>query len=267
MFFNEEELLEIRLNELDKVVDKFVIVEAHQTFAGQDRELMFSRLPKSLIQKFEDKIIYTAVQLPYGSENSQFANRAREIAQRESIKRVLQKINVQDDDIVMVSDMDEIPAHEDISRIQQGPGPYVFLHDAFYYYVNNRYIVNNDDKWFGTAAFRWHQLKDIHPTHPRDLTFITEKRTAYERIKSGWHFSYLGGLEAVQKKILSFSAPQEWGHNGVMDLLESRLNKNEDLFGRSQIKLQRIDLDETNYPQHLIDNQEKFHHLILSKEG
>jgi len=264
MFFNEEELLEIRLHELDSVVDKFVIVEAHQTFAGQDRDLVFPKLAHKW-DEFRDKIIYASVRMPYGTQNSRFANRAREIYQRESIKEVLRKNDIQDRDVVLVSDMDEIPSKDDILYAANGPQPAVFMQDAFYYYVNNRYIAHNNEKWYGTAVFRWYHLKDMKPSHPCDLTFIEEKKRSYHTISSGWHFSYLGGTESVKNKVLAFAAPDEWGTQGVLESLEARLSTNQDLFGRQAIRLKRIDLDEIKYPKYLLENQKKFSHLIMEK--
>ena len=263
LFFNEEDLLDLRLNELSGAVDKFVIIEAHQTFAGHDRDLVFP-LIEDKFSEFKDQIIYASVQMPYGKENSRFANRAREIHQREHIKTVLKDNGVKDEDRVLISDLDEIPDKDYLLQATQDTQNYVFLQDAFYYYVNNRYIAAGNSKWYGTISVKWEHLKTIKPSSPTDLTFIISKKQDYIPIEAGWHFSYLGGAEAIKNKVLSFSAADEYGSSSSLNSLESRFQNNQDLFGRPEIQFRPISLGDIKYPDYLLNNQEKFHHLILS---
>lgn len=110
-FFNELGILEIRLNELYDVVDYFVIVEAKKTHSGQQKELYF-QANRDKFKKFEDKIIYIVTDLPPIKNNDRWE---LENYQRDQIDKGLSKCN--DDDIILISDADEIPKKEDIPKI------------------------------------------------------------------------------------------------------------------------------------------------------
>ena len=109
IFFNELELLKVRLEELNPYVDKFVLVESHETFSGKDKPLYYSE-NKELFKEFEDKIIH--VVLPKTNLNGTWQ---REAHQRNQIVRGLQ--GCQKDDIIMVSDLDEIPRGSQLNQV------------------------------------------------------------------------------------------------------------------------------------------------------
>ena len=110
-FFNEMELLEIRLNELYDEVDHFVIVENPLTFSGNEKELYFEK-NKERFKKFEDKIIHVV-----GPKRPEEGVWAREEAQRNDILLGLK--DAKEDDIIIVSDLDEIVKKEKIKEIKK----------------------------------------------------------------------------------------------------------------------------------------------------
>ena len=124
MYFDEDLLLELRLNSLDKFVKKFVITEATYTHNGSKKELRFDI---NKFKKFKDKIIYIVVDEQPSNilkilENDTKTQRgeklilngmARDYFQRESLSKGLEKI--QDDDLILVSDLDEIPNLENLN--------------------------------------------------------------------------------------------------------------------------------------------------------
>jgi beta-1,4-mannosyl-glycoprotein beta-1,4-N-acetylglucosaminyltransferase len=110
-FFNELDVLEARLNELHNVVDRFVIVEATETFQGKSKPLYFSD-NRDRFKAFDDKITHIVVEFPSRNlmtavcTNPSDENWAREHYQRDQISRGL--IEAKPDDLIIVSDVDEI---------------------------------------------------------------------------------------------------------------------------------------------------------------
>lgn len=124
-FFNELDLLEIRLNELDPVVDKFVLVEATRTFQKQPKPLYFEE-NKSRFKDFEHKIIHVVV-----DEYPNFFSRFRiptpmdyDNHQKNQIIRGLK--DAKPDDVIIYSDLDEIPRAEKIMQYKDVPGIKIF---------------------------------------------------------------------------------------------------------------------------------------------
>ncbi|MFZ2310324.1 MAG: N-acetylglucosaminyltransferase, partial [Patescibacteria group bacterium] len=129
-FFNELDLLEIRLNILDGVVDKFVLVEATKTFSNIDKPLYFNE-NKERFKKFEDKIIHIIVD-DYPVFETAWTY---DWHQRNCIARGL--VNCKLDDVILVSDLDEIPDPSKIIEYKDYPGVKVFKQRMFYYFLNN----------------------------------------------------------------------------------------------------------------------------------
>ena len=126
-YFNEDVVLDVRLNTLDKFVDYFVIVEGNKTWQNNSKELKFDI---NKYEKFKDKIIYIKVtDLPDGRDPY-----LRENHQRNSILKGL--INSKDQDIIIISDLDEIPNPEVINNFKTQMRYAVFKQRHFYYKLN-----------------------------------------------------------------------------------------------------------------------------------
>ena len=108
-FFNELDLLEIRLNSLDPYVDCFILSEATKTFSGLDKPLYYQE-NKERFKKFSDKIIHNIVEDNTPQELHPYE---RDIFQKNSIKEIVLK-NVSDDDAIIWSDIDEVPNPEEL---------------------------------------------------------------------------------------------------------------------------------------------------------
>lgn len=205
-FFNELDLLEIRLEELNSVVDKFVIIEAKQTHSGLKKELNFLK-EKNRFAKYLNKIIYISVDL---SNSPDFRNLpgyvqrdyldknpsvwSREIYQRNCITMGLKNANP--DDIILISDIDEIPSAKSFKKItptRLKNKILSFEQNLFYYYFN--YIT--DQKWYGTKAVLFNNLNSPEEIRMSPNNYIIKN--------GGWHFSFLGGVEKISEKIGSFS--------------------------------------------------------------
>ena len=268
-FFNELDLLEIRLNVLNDVVDRFVLVEATKAHSGKDKPLYFND-NKERYKAFQHKIIHIIVDdypvctSPWAYENHQ----------RNAILRGLTQ--AQSDDAIMISDMDEIPRPDLVRNHAQTKTTVLFIQKLYYYFMN--YLnVSNPDWPLGTKLFPYQYflgddskikapyneflLPELnHGVTPTKMRFDENVMVIHN---AGWHFSYLGGTEAIIKKIQS-TAHQEFNsakNTDPKEILEQiRLGK--DIFGRGD-RFFGVPIDE-EYPQYIRENQEKFQHLIFS---
>jgi beta-1,4-mannosyl-glycoprotein beta-1,4-N-acetylglucosaminyltransferase len=236
-FFNELDILEIRLNELYDVVDYFVIVENSLTFSGNPKPLYFEE-NKQRFSKFSNKIIHIVGQKVEIAKDAW----VREIAQRNDIMLGLK--NAKDDDIVIISDVDEIVKKEKIREIRD-------------FFINNenslrlamkmyRYFLNRRDMevniWPLAYAITYKTLKTFSPQY---------FRTQYQHINTlsdaGWHFTSLGWTKENTYKLNS------WSHQ------ERNLPKNKDpyklLKKARKGKLVKIN---DSYPRYVVENIDYF---------
>lgn len=232
LFFNELDLLKIRLNELNDSVDKFVLVESSKTFSGKNKPFYFEK-NKTKFKKFLPKIIHLKISDFSGVKTTKlfiekshftfvkknFNTWANEFFQRNYISKGLS--DCRDNDIILISDVDEIPNKNVFKRLNNLKGIAGFEQDVFYYYLNN----HSDQKIIGTRAIRKKFL-----TSPQEIRMATN----YKVIKNaGWHFSFLGGINQIKKKIKSFSH-QEYNQKHFMDSAHLLFNINNglDIFNR-----------------------------------
>lgn len=257
-FFKELDLLEIRLNELDQVVDYFVLVEASKTQSKLDKPFYFEE-NKDRYSKFLDKIIHIKLE-NYPEENGW----AMENFQRNAVILGLQQLNISTTDRIMISDMDEIPRAEAIISSLNDPkfkDLLVYTLDIdFYVYFMNLKAVNKI--WPGTVIFKPEVLNKF------SIQNIKDEKNNYHKIPdAGWHFSWLGGYKKIREKALSCIEPydkskipsEEDFKNYFTEYLE---NPSKKFIHIEDLNMQGIDLrlnlDYSNYPKYLLDNFEKF---------
>ena len=232
MYFDEDLLLDLRLNHLNKFVKKFVITEATYTHNGNKKKLQFD-IKK--FQKFKDKIIYLVVDkqpknIMQLDENDSKEKRgeklilngmARDYFQRENLKRGL--LNTSDEDLILVSDLDEIPNLENIDFSKIKNNIVIFEQKMFYYKFN---LFYSDFVWQGTKGTKsknflspqW--LRNIkgkkYSKWRLDTLFSKKKYSNLFFIKNGgWHFAYLRTPEELEKKLLNFAHHYEFEESGL----------------------------------------------------
>lgn len=275
LFFNEFDLLELRLNIMNDIVDKFVIVEATRTFSKKPKELNY-QLYKNRYKDFHDKIIHVVVD-KYPTFFSKFRKVNSwdyDINQRNHLINGLSGCS--SEDVIIISDIDEIPRPEKVIEYKDTSGIKIFEQRLFYYYLNcintysdisapisgskNSVNINDISYWRGTAMFHF---KDIdRPIYDMYMQRNYAEKNGHTIIKeAGWHFSYLGGVNNIINKIKSASHVEfdtDYFNDPVR--IEKVLNQGIDLFDRN-IKYSFVNIDET-YPKFLLQNIEKFKHLI-----
>jgi len=242
----ENDLLEVRLNELYDIVDKFVLVESKYTHSGLPKPLYFGE-DKQRFSKFLDKIEHIIVEEFEGCK----CNWEREKFQRDAISRGL--TNCKPDDIIIISDSDELPKAKTLLKCKDLPGIKVLEQFQYNFFLN--YINDKEKIWRRGPRVLFY--KDFNNNAD------SIRYTQGELIKDGgWHFSFLGGLESIKSKIRNFSHQE---YNNDYYLNDNRLQKTIldglDIFERGY-KYKIVNID-GSFPVYLKKNKAKFQHLIL----
>ena len=232
MYFDEDLLLDLRLNYLDKFVKKFVITEATYTHNGNKKKLRFDI---NKFKKFKDKITYLVVDkqpdnilnIVEGESEKKRGEKlilngmARDYYQRDVLKKGL--TNTLDNDLILVSDLDEIPNLNSLDFSMIKNDILIFEQKMFYYKLNLFYENYN---WLGTRATKsknflspqWlRNIKGKNYSKWRIDTLFSKKK--YSNLKfvknGGWHFTCLRTPEDLEKKLLNFAHHYEFEDSGL----------------------------------------------------
>ena len=261
-FFDEEHLLDLRLNILDEFVDFFVFVESTTDHQGKIKKLNYD--PKKF-KKFSKKIIYIvvddtaeAIKKPHiGGES------LVEQHQRNSLMRGLKKCN--DDDLVILSDVDEIPDLNKLNLLDKKSKYAVFSQRMYNYKIN--LLNETESNWHGSKICLKKNLKS--PQWLRNLKFKKYPFWRIDKTKNlqiiengGWHFAYLKNPEDILKKIRS-SAHGEFNKIDFANLenIEKKIKIGKDIFDRN-IKYKKVQID-NSFPNYIVKNKEKFKQWII----
>ena len=248
MFFDEEMLLDFRLSYLNSYVDKFIIVESQYSHSGEKKKLLFDM---KKYQKFKDKIVYIVVDKePINIskvlkddddliKNSKYILNAakRENFQRNCIQQGL--MHADSDDLILISDLDEIPNLENIN-LNDIKNNLIFFKQKLYYYKFN--LKLDSFKWYGTKACRMKNL-----ISPQWLRNIKDKKYPFWRIDTifsktkyhdiffvengGWHFSYMKTAKNIEKKLSSYLHHREYDLDPLgKDKILEMMNKKEPVY-------------------------------------
>lgn len=263
LFFNEFDVLELRLNELCDVVDYFVLVEAPCTHTGQPKPLYF-REQAERFRPFADKIIHIIVDdMPATADPWQ-----RDSFQRNAIARGLGDLAA--DDFVMISDVDEIPRREVVAALRQERGDMVGLRMPLSYFRVNFVNVQGAPHTVWTVAVRGRCLTTPQAVRDSRARLARNRwrdrwRCAFRVIPyAGWHFSYLGGEEHVRGKVRAFTH-QEFNRDELMAGLdlEQLMAGGRDVFQRPGFTWTTVAVDDT-FPQAIRHAPERFASYIAA---
>ena len=285
-FFDEEMLLDLRLNVMNKYVDKFVITEATYMHNGKPKKLNFDIKKYT---KFKDKIIYIVVnnQPPdlfeiYESDKNKNDVRGQKLVlngykrdnyQRQKAAEYLK--NIDDDDWIIINDIDEIPNLENINLSEINNKIVIFKQQIFYYKFN---LLYPKVSWFGSKACKKKEF--ISPQWLRNLkhkkypfwrldTIFSKKK--YKNIihinNGGWHFTNIKSAEDIEKKLLNYTHHYEFEQSGLnIDDLKKKIEDKKIIYDhgvdqrkpkwRSEKTLTKIDLKEM--PIYLQENSSKY---------
>lgn len=198
-FFNELDLLELRLSELDPVVDRFVIVESNRTHKGTLKPLYYAE-NKARFAAWHDKIVHIVCPLLDDGDGLP-AIRRREMTQRNAILQGIR--DCVDTDIILISDCDEIPRSHLVPKWLDDGIVATYLQKLYYYNLNT---YAPDRLWPGTRVCRVSDARALSPHVIRNgLGQPDHIYPQYRHISDGgWHYSYFGGAVAIHNKMTEF---------------------------------------------------------------
>ncbi len=232
MYFDEDLLLDLRFNILNKYIKKFVITEATYTHNGTKKELRFDI---NKFKKFKDKIDYIVVDKPppnilnliKGESEGKRGEKlilngmARDYFQREHLNKGITQ--AEEEDLILISDLDEIPNLENLDFSKIGNKILLFEQKMFYYKLN---LFYENLTWLGSKATKkknflspqW--LRNIkgknYPKWRLDVLFSKKKYSNLFFVKNGgWHFTCLRTPEELEKKLLNFAHHYEFEVSGL----------------------------------------------------
>jgi beta-1,4-mannosyl-glycoprotein beta-1,4-N-acetylglucosaminyltransferase len=268
-YFNDDLITDLRLNTLDQFVDKFIIVEATTDHAGVKKELNF-KLNK--YEKFKDKIRYIVVDdLPkntkpfYYNRRMWHKNMVREEYQRNQIMRGL--YDAEDEDLIIISDNDEIPNLENIKNIKIKN--YAVFNQKFYRYKFNL-LSEAQTPYQGSRIVKKRYLKGR--ITPQWLRHQYTKRIKPWQIHryftnpqvisdGGWHFSFMISPEKIRFKMKAY------GHGELntekftdVNYIRNRIDNHMDVFSDTLLKKKEVD---DSFPSYIKNNREKFKEFLV----
>jgi glycosyltransferase involved in cell wall biosynthesis len=235
-FFNEFDILKLRLNYLQDVVDYFVISECNYTHSGNSKPYYLNEVIQELDNNIQQKIVRVKYEPDISDYN--FSNREEcdfesgfwklERGQRNHILEGLKDFS--SNDLFMLSDADEIPRVEIIRQLktQQLSSDFVATAKCDIFYYN--FKTFNDSFWGGTV------FTTVANALNKNCDFLRYKSYEFPFIdKAGWHFSYFGDPEKIRTKLQSF-AHQEFNKDAIIsdsNILDS-IESKKDLLGRNE---------------------------------
>ena len=258
MYFDEDLMVELRLNILNEYVDKFVIVEATRDHAGKKKKLNFDIKKFS---NFENKINYIVVDdIPEKVESYKKGwspNFFRENFNRNAINRALTECSP--NDLIIISDADEIPNLKILEKVKFKKFA-IFKQKEFIYKLN----LLSDQNWNGSAICYKKYLKS--PQWLRDKKFT--RRGFIRKIffktqfleNGGWHFSFLKKPESIVKKLNSY-AHSEFAVFGNNEFIKKNIEQKK-FFIDPNKNLKVVPIDDS-YPNYIRLNKEKYLEWIL----
>ena len=284
MFFDEEMLLDLRLNILNKYVDKFVITEATYMHSGKPKKLIFDI---NQFSKFKDKIIYKVIDkqpdnIETINKNDDIHTKGRKLIhnsikrenyQREMAKKFLE--DAQDEDIIIINDIDEIPNLDEINFSNIYNKIIIFKQKIFYYKFNLLYanLIWHGSrackkKFFKTPQWLRNAKYKKYPIWRIDIFFSNMKYNNIHYVENGgWHFTNMKSPENLEKKFLNFLHHQDFEASGLKleNIKEMIKNKKiiydldvdqKDYKWKGTKKLSKVPLSEM--PDYLSNNYKKY---------
>jgi beta-1,4-mannosyl-glycoprotein beta-1,4-N-acetylglucosaminyltransferase len=238
-FYNELDLLEIRLNVLGPYVDYFILGECEETFSGKPKPLYYNE-NKERFAKWQHKIIHFKNDKIETEDPFERAG-----IQKDSLRNLLYHLDLKEDDLVYFGDLDEIWKPQDIKDDKV----YNLRQLNYSYYLNSR----SSEEWVGTVVGKWGTIKTDTFNH---------WRANHDKVldNGGWHFTNMGGEEQILKKLDAYDH-QEANVPYVREGLKFRMDTGLDYLGRDKDwKGEPFTFwkDETELPKYLLDNKEKY---------
>ena len=281
MYFDEDMILDIRLNILNKYVSHFIICEANFNHNGTKRKLKFDI---NKFSKFKEKIIYISLdKQPHNLKeiissddkaikNSKILDNAllRENFQRNFLQNKIKDFN--DEDLIIISDVDEIPNLENFTY----KAKITFFEQKMFYYKLN--LLHKNFKWYGSKI-----VKKKHLISPQWLRNIKSKKYPFWRLDTlfsnvkynninfvkdgGWHFTNVKSAEEIDFKMKNFLHHLEYEESGLdANEVKKIISKKKVFYDHNADKREKkwsaeinlVKEDNKFLPNYITENKERF---------
>ena len=248
IYNNEDLILELRLNFLNKYVDKFILVEAKFDHSGKLKNKFNFDISK--FEKFRNKIEYLKIE----NFPNKFIDWERENYQRNYISNALN--NLDNDDQVIISDVDEIPNLQNLSGILNKREKYTAFKQKMFYYKFN--LLNlTESPWYGSKMCKMRYLRS--PQWLRDQKVKNYPFYRFDKIKwntiddGGWHFSNIMTPQQISEKIKSF-AHSEYNKPEFTNVenIKNKIQDKKDIFNRN-FEFKKL-TSEKELPNYIFEN-------------
>ena len=257
-YFNEDHMVDLRLNILDEHVDYFVISESTKTHQGKNKKINFDI---NKFSRFKQKIKFIVADYKEEINFTKHTGGESPVEQHQRNSLIEGIKDASSEDLIILSDSDEIPDLTKLNKMNNKKFT-AFSQKMFMYKLN---LQNSKESgWIGSRITKKKYLKSMQEL--RNLKFKLYPFWRLDKInqqiiEGGWHFSYMQSPEQILNKIKSFSHGEYNNKNLNEKIIEEKIIKNEDIFGRNS-KLRKIDIDES-FPQFIFQNKEKFSDWII----
>jgi len=276
-FFDEKIMMEARFNILDQFVHKFVVVESIFSHSGKQKKLNFK---KNDYPNFSDRIEYVVID----KEPEELKNEKGLTKRMQSLKRIEQSYNymsygltdADENDLIMISDNDEIPNLENID-CDNINNEFIIFEQLFFYYKFN--LIYDRIKWPGTKACKKKNLTSFsnlrnlknkkYPFWRLDTYFSDIKKINLKIIQNGgWHFTNLKTPEKLFEKLSNFGHHDEFElSNLTVEKLREKIKNKEVFYNHFADKKDKLKwnhnyklkkMDDIFLPKYLIQNKSKY---------
>ena len=274
LYYDEDLILEARLNILNKFFDKFIICEAKYTHSGEKKKLnfdinRFKEFKDKIIYIIDDKepedIIYNQNDISIENLQDQRSNAVKRIAhQRNALFNTVNQL-ADHNDFIFYSDNDEIPNMDNFDMLKETNKIIFFEQKLFYYKFN---LLCDRIFWYGTRAVKKKNLINFEWLRNIDTLFKKNKYIDIKIIKDGgWHFTRILSPEEIHKKELIAEHHDEYrasnkNPNKIRDLIKRRVIDHDHLVDKKvskygkEFQLKLYDLD--SLPSQIRNNMEKY---------
>ena len=258
-YFNEDHIVDLRLNILNEFVDYFVISESTRNHQGKKKNINFNI---KNFPKFKDKIKFIIADF---NGNVNFTKHTGvespiEQHQRNSLYEGIK--DASPDDYIVLSDSDEIPDLTKLNEIKKNKKFIAFSQKMFMYKLNLQNL--SESNWIGSKITKKKYLSKMQALRNlkfKKYPFWRLDKKNLQIINGGWHFSFLQTPDQILKKVQSYSHGEFDDGSLNTQTIQEKILKNEDIFNRGH-SLKKINLDQS-YPKHILENKEKYSKWII----
>jgi beta-1,4-mannosyl-glycoprotein beta-1,4-N-acetylglucosaminyltransferase len=258
-YFNEDHIVDLRMNILDKYVDYFIISESTKTHQGNTKKLNFNI---ENFPKFKKKIKYLVADYKMNKNFVKHTGGESPIEQHQRNSLIKGIKDANDEDLIILSDSDEIPDLTKLNEIKENKRYIAFSQKMFMYKLNLQNV--DESNWIGSKITKkkyLNTMQELRNLKFKKYPFWRIDKRNLQIIRGGWHFSFLQKPQDIINKITSYShgefnKPENINKKGI----EEKIKSGQDIFNRGN-KLKMIEID-SSFPKYVLENETKFKEWI-----